>query len=208
MTITVEALPLPKGEARPYTGQDKAALEALKPAKYAQSDDELIVKRAAQIVGSSKDASESALKLAAWVHNMTEGDLTVGNASASEVIRNHEGDCKAFSVLLAALCRAAGIPARTADGYLYVAEFKGHSNVFGGHQWTQVFIGGKWLDLDATLASPFNSAGRITLGVGLGNEDDMLGLVNVMGTFTITNVAVENAAPASAAPAKAGPTLP
>jgi hypothetical protein len=156
-------------------------------------------------VGSSKDAGESALKLAAWVHNMTEGDLSVGNASASEVIRNHEGDCKAFSVLLAALCRAAGIPARTADGYLYVPEFMGHSNVFGGHQWTQVYLGGKWIDLDATLEPPYNSAGRITLGVGNGNADEMLGLVNVMGTFTITSVAVEQAAPAIRLPAQAVP---
>lgn len=202
VTITVETLSLPKGEARPYAGRDKAALEALKPARYVQSEDEMIVKQAAQIVGSSKDAGESALKLAAWVHNMTEGDLSVGNASASEVIRNHGGDCKAFSVLLTALCRAAGIPARTADGYEYAAEFMGHQNVFGGHQWTQVFVGGKWIDLDATLASPYNSAGRITLGVGLGNEDDMLGLANLLGTFTITNVTTEPTAPAKAVPAK------
>jgi hypothetical protein len=197
VTITVEALPLPKGQARPYAGQEAAALAALKPARYVQSDDELIVTKAEQIVGSNKDAAESAMKLAAWVHsNMTQSDLRLVYASASEVIRNHNGDCKEYSVLLTALCRAAGIPARTAVGYLYVADFMGHSNVFGGHQWTQVYLGGKWIDLDATRQAPYNTAGRITLAVGNGNSDDMVQLVNTMGSFTITSAAAEKATPA------------
>ncbi len=93
-------------------------------------------------------------------------------------------------MLLAALCRAAGIPARMADGYLFVARIGKQKNVFAGHQWTQVYLGGKWYDLDATLEAPHNSPGRITLAVGDGSENDLGGL-NAMGSFTITSATAQ-----------------
>ncbi len=191
VTLTVERPALPAGQGRPYDGKNAAALEALKPARYVQSDDALIVKKAREIVGSEKDAATAALKLAGWVYKyIEEKDLNVANASASEVIRHPEGDCKEHSVLLAALCRAAGIPARMADGYLFVARIGKQKNVFAGHQWTQVYLGGKWYDLDATLEAPHNSPGRITLAVGDGSENDLGGL-NAMGSFTITSATAQ-----------------
>jgi transglutaminase/protease-like cytokinesis protein 3 len=68
-------------------------------------------------------------------------------ASAAEVAKDLSGDCTEHAVLLAAMCRARGIPARVAVGLVYVPE----PSSFGGHMWTEVFVRGKWIPLDATL---------------------------------------------------------
>lgn len=118
------------------------------------------------------------------------GTLAVGYASASEVIQTLKGDCTEHSVLLVALCRAVGIPARAASGILYVDSWLGEKRVFGGHQWTQVYLDGKWYDVDATLSAPHTSAGRITQSVGSGDADDWSRLINTFGQFEITDVTV------------------
>lgn len=115
--------------------------------------------------------AQRAERLRAQVYqHMLGGDLSVGLASASEAVRTRKGDCTEYAVLLAAALRAAGIPSRTATGLLYVDEFLGHRDVFGGHMWTQAWLPGedgtgRWIDLDATLHDGAIDAARITLGV-------------------------------------------
>ena len=46
------------------------------------------------------------------------------------------------------MCRAAGIPSRTAIGLLYV--YRGGPQ-FGFHTWVEVHIDGRWVGLDSTL---------------------------------------------------------
>jgi hypothetical protein len=70
--------------------------------------------------------------------------MGVGFASALESFDTREGDCTEHAVLLAALCRAAGIPARVVMGLEYVM------GVWGGHAWNEVWIAGTWYPLDAT----------------------------------------------------------
>jgi hypothetical protein len=64
------------------------------------------------------------------------------------VARNLRGDCRQYALLTAALCRAEGLPARTAVGLLYVHKGK---PCLGFHMWTEVFVAGRWVGLDATL---------------------------------------------------------
>lgn len=193
-TVTVELLNLPKGEKMPYRGDNAAALEALKSSTFVQSQDEKIVAKAREIVGSTTDAAEAADKLAEWVRRSMKADaatsLSVGYGSASEVLRTLKGDCTEHSVLLAALCRAVGIPARTAMGEIYADEFLGRKQILGGHQWTQVYLGGKWIDLDATLPAPHRTVGRITSNTGLGSESEWFQLFKSFGLFDIADVAV------------------
>jgi len=96
-------------------------------------------------------------RLRRYVHSfIDEKDLSVGFASASEIARTKTGDCTEHGVLLAALLRAAGIPARVASGLIYVDEFVGAEHVFGYHLWTQALVESpdgtaRWINLDATL---------------------------------------------------------
>jgi hypothetical protein len=79
-------------------------------------------------------------------------------ASAKEALRSGVGDCTEYSVLLAALARAAGIPARCPIGVVYT------DRAFVGHMWTEVWVG-EWRPLDAALGLDQVGPTRIRLGL-------------------------------------------
>jgi len=68
---------------------------------------------------------------------------------ASRVAANAEGDCTEHAVLLAALLRATGRPARVILGLLLIED--GTEFFTFGHAWTEVHDGDTWRVLDATL---------------------------------------------------------
>ncbi|MEX2671612.1 MAG: transglutaminase-like domain-containing protein [Phycisphaeraceae bacterium] len=159
------------------------------------------------LAGESETLSqpETATRLCRFVAEYINAkDLSVGLGTASEVARTAQGDCTEHAVLLAALLRAADIPARTVTGLVYVDEFIGERNVFGGHMWTQAWLpgegtgagtaGGRWVDLDATLGETDYDAAHIALGVSsmAGDEmtNDMVALVPLLGRLEISVVDV------------------
>ncbi|MBK9386219.1 MAG: transglutaminase domain-containing protein [Planctomycetes bacterium] len=111
-----------------------------------QSDAPELAEIAQQVVGEEPEAWRAAQALERWVEaNLTDKNMDVAFASALEVCRNRSGDCSEHAVFLAALCRAAGIPARVSMGLLYIG------GIWGGHAWNEVWIEGRWYALDATL---------------------------------------------------------
>ena len=120
-----------------------------KPNNFIQSDDPLIVAQAKEAAGDETDPWKVAVALEAYVHRaVTMKDFSQALATASEVARNREGDCKGHAVYLAALARARKIPARVAVGLVYMPQ----SQTFGYHMWTEVYVAGRWIGLDGTLA--------------------------------------------------------
>jgi hypothetical protein len=194
VVITVKPVQMPKGVKLPYSGSDKKALEALKPTRYVQSDNEKIISLSKKAVGNSTDATEAARKIEEFVSKYVENkSLSVGYASAVEVADSKQGDCTEFAVLTAALCRAAGIPAQVVVGIAYVDEWGGFRNSFGGHAWTQVYIDGKWVGLDSAFKSTGRGgfdAGHIALAVGDGDPEDFFRLVSTFGLFKIDKLEV------------------
>jgi transglutaminase-like putative cysteine protease len=189
--VTVSRPAPPAGQQRPYGGKDEAAVAALEANAYIQSKDEKIVAAARKAVGSETDTAKAAARIATWVsEHITSKDLSVGYASASEVVRSRQGDCTEHSLLTAAMCRAAGIPARIALGMVYAPEWRGKESIFVGHQWTQVFIDGKWYDLDATRPPGFRDAQRITLAVSNGEMKDFFAMLANFNRFKIADVTV------------------
>ena len=192
--LMVEPVKAASGSEFPYKGDDAAAIEALKPSRYVQGDDERIVSLAKEAVGNSKDAREAVERIEKFVANyIDEKNFSVGYATAVEVAASKSGDCSEHAVLTAALCQAIGIPARVAVGVVYVDAFGGLSGgVFGGHAWTQAYVGGKWIGLDATGAPRGFGPGHITLSVGNGNPESFFGMLSSIGYFTIEKVVVED----------------
>jgi len=90
-------------------------------------------------------------------HHLTDKGLDLVLATAGEVAERRAGDCTEHSVLLTALLRAAGLPARVVAGLVYVDAFAGERHVFGYHMWSQALVDGRWLDLDAALETPFDA---------------------------------------------------
>jgi hypothetical protein len=193
--VIVKPAPMPNRARIGYRGRDPEVLEALKPNRFIQSDDEKIIKLSKKAIGETNNASEAARRIESFVANYVENtSLSVGYASASEVADSKEGDCTEFAVLTAALCRAAGIPARIAVGVAYVDEFMGYQNVFGGHAWTEAYIGNRWVGLDSAFkAGGYGGydAGHITLAEGSGELEDYFSLLFNIGQFEIEDVHIQ-----------------
>jgi hypothetical protein len=193
VTVTVEPVSGGKGDKFPYKGTDAEALESLKATAYLQSDNKEIQDLVSHAVGNTKDAAEAVKKIESFVAGfITSKNLSVGYASAAEVAQSRQGDCSEHAVLTAAMCRAAGIPARVVFGVVYVDEFLGHKNVFMGHAWAEAFVGGKWVGLDATRAPDGFGPGHIALAAGSGDPVDFFGMVNTLGHFKIGKVDIKN----------------
>jgi len=73
---------------------------------------------------------------------------TRGWDAASVVVKFGEGDCTEHAVVLAALARAYGHPARVALGTVLILE-DGRARAFG-HAWTEIHDGEAWRRFDAT----------------------------------------------------------
>jgi hypothetical protein len=112
-------------------------------------------------------------------------------ASASQTAQTKSGDCTEYAVLLAALLRADGIPSRVAAGLVWAEYFAGEKNVFAWHLWTQALIGGRWVDLDATLPSNGESfhVGHVLLAVtpltDAASDPAWASLLSSMGNLSI-----------------------
>jgi len=193
--MTVKPVAARSGVIFPYEGDDKEALEHLEPTQFVQSDHKKIVELARRAVGGTKDAGEAVEKIEAFVADYVEDkNLSVGYASAVEVAQSKQGDCTEHAVLAAALCRAAGIPAQVVTGLAYVGEWRGVAGGFGGHAWTQAYVGGKWVGLDAAFRGTGRGgydAGHIALAVGKGDPGDFFSMVTTMGQFKIEKVTIK-----------------
>jgi hypothetical protein len=188
--LTVRPVAAADGGELPYKGNDKAAVAALKPSRYVQSDANEIKVLAKKAVEDAKDAAQAAKHIESFVRQyISDKNLSVGYASALEVAQSKEGDCTEHAVLTAALCRAAGIPAQVVFGILYIDEYDGKKDVFFGHAWTQAYIGGKWVQLDGTRHTIGPT--RIAMAVGSGDPDEFFGMISTFGNFKIASATIE-----------------
>jgi transglutaminase-like putative cysteine protease len=183
--LTIERKVPPDGAGtRPIADAPKDLAPCLAASSLVQSDAPEIGKVAKEVVGDETDAWRAARKLEHWVHdNVTEKSMDVGFASALEVCRNRKGDCTEHAVFLCGLCRAAGIPSRVVMGLTCIG------NAFGGHAWTEVWIGGDWYPLDGTLGLGSVDATHITLTrmtlEDAAGPDAYVGLLKGLGNLEI-----------------------
>jgi hypothetical protein len=158
---TVYAL-RPDQPGNPEAPQDAPTDGDRQPNSIVQSDNADIVALAEQAAGEHEDAWQAALALEKFVKRyMTLTDYSQAFATAADVAKSRRGDCTEHSVLLAALARARGIPARVAIGLIYIEE-KGQP-AFGYHMWNEVYVDDRWIPLDATLARGGAGAARLKL---------------------------------------------
>jgi len=192
--VKVEPVSMPTGGTFPYKGTDANIAEMMKPGRFVQSDDANIIALAKKAVGDTKDSAEAAKRIEEFVSKYVKDiSFSVGYASASEVAASRRGDCTEFAVLCAAMCRAAGIPAKVTVGVAYVNDFEGKTG-FGGHAWTEAYIGDKWVGLDSAFkagALGKFDAGHIALASGDGEPANFFNMATTLGKFKIEKVTVE-----------------
>lgn len=101
------------------------------------------------IVLSRVKDSDPALKkidvLMEWMQGNINKKITFSIPSALEVLKIKQGDCGEFSVLFAALLRAAGIPTKVVAGVVYF------NKTFFYHAWNEVLLDGIWYPVDSSM---------------------------------------------------------
>jgi hypothetical protein len=116
----------------------------LQPTPFLQSDHPSIRALSAQILQGETNTLRAALKIKDWVYKEIAKEPTVSVPNALEVLRTKKGDCNEHTVLFNALARAAGIPAKTVVGVVYLR------GAFYYHAWSEIWLG-EWVSLDAVL---------------------------------------------------------
>jgi hypothetical protein len=105
---------------------------------------------------------EAALRVNDFVFEFIKDKcLDVGFASAPEVARSPRGDCTEHTVLMVAMLRRLGVPARAALGW--AALDMGNETILGLHTWAEVKIGQRWIPMDPTFGQAPAGAFRATI---------------------------------------------
>jgi transglutaminase-like putative cysteine protease len=143
----------------------------LAPDPWSQSDNPRVRAQARRLVGREGDPGRVAERILRWVHDEIRKEVTPAAPSAVQVFEARRGDCNEHTVLYVALARAAGLPARTAAGLLYL------SGRFYYHAWPEVYLG-DWVAVDPTLGQFPADAARLRLVIGgLARQVELVRLV-------------------------------
>ncbi len=143
--ISPQALPEATDADREGWASDPALAPALESDLIVDSAAPEIVRFARAVVGEATDPTGEVLLMEKAVHDAIEVvDLKTVFATASQTLAHRSGDCTEHAILLAACCRARGIPARL------VAGIVPYRDRMGFHLWTEVYLG-SWVGLDAVL---------------------------------------------------------
>lgn len=143
----------------------------LAPAEYIDSDHPAIVRLAKEVPAGASPAETARRYYMITRETRYDPDLDYSDPEtyrASSVLDAGAGYCVGKAALLAALCRAGGIPARVAFGdvtnHLSSEKLreKMGTNYFAWHGFTEVKLGDQWLKasptFNATLCSRFGVA--------------------------------------------------
>ena len=169
-----------------HIGNDGASLleapfpgDFLQPAPKVESDHPSISSRAAQITAGSTGEAEKVAQIYAFVvaHMDYNDSSPHRNTGALAALRYGEGVCEDYAALFAALCRAAGIPARVVYGY---TDPTGTGEIFQlapgdtlslrgyRHAWVEFYLEDEgWLPADPTFengSSTFRYFGNLPFG--------------------------------------------
>ena len=127
---------------------EKPGEEYLKNTYFLDCGCDAIKGLAAKIVGDETDPWRKAQRIEKWVHEHMKVSTAVDYVPASRTAEDLCGDCRQHAMLAAALCRAAGLPARTALGLVYDTD-QDKGPVLAFHMWTEVWVKGQWMGIDA-----------------------------------------------------------
>ena len=146
----------------------------LAPEPLIQSENPRIRAQARLLVGRQRDPARAAERLMQWVHEELRREVTAAVPNAVQVFETRRGDANDHAVLYVALARAAGLPARTAAGLLYL------DGQFYYHAWPEVYLG-DWVAVDPALGQFPADAARLRLVTGgLARQVELLRLVGTL----------------------------
>ncbi len=192
--LTVRSVRPQGEEARPPSTGDAPDPVFLKPTRFLDCRDPDVARHADKAAGDRTEPAEIAVAMEKYVHSTLDNkNFSTGLATATEVARELEGDCTEHSVLLAAMLRAKDVPSRVVVGLVYSDR---HS-AFAGHMWTEAYLDGQWIPLDATMGAGGIGAAHIKVTDSSLDEDAptpvaaFVPMMHLLGQMTIEVVSAE-----------------
>lgn len=133
--------------------QDKRYVSA---SQLVDSDNPKVIRLASSLAPVSLDDMQKLRNVHAWVTNNISYDVDHVNKGpsdllpASSILESGKGICGDYANLMAALCRAVGLPVKVIHGEATVpGGFKGY------HAWNEVLINDNWVAVDACWDSGY-----------------------------------------------------
>jgi len=112
-----------------------------------------IWKQALDLTSDHESLYSKALAIMEWIHNEFEyaSGVTDVDTHVEPVFELRKGVCQDFTHVMLGLCRAVGVPARYASGYLYNGPSDTLKGAQASHAWCEVFLPGTgWTGFDPT----------------------------------------------------------
>ncbi len=159
----------------PYRGSDLAA--DLAATAFVQSEHPRLRETAQRVLDGETDARDGAVRLRRWIYLNLEKRAVATIPNALQVLEMGMGDCNEHAVLFAGLARAAGLPARVVAGAVYA------EGVFLYHAWNEVWLGDRWVSVDAAFDQMPVDATHIKLVEG--EPDRHIELIPIIGKLRI-----------------------
>ncbi|MFH0869597.1 MAG: transglutaminase domain-containing protein [archaeon] len=153
LTTKNEFLKVTKKVPFPIKDLDPEIAGYLKPQEIIDVNDD-IKSLASSLVKGDYDLFSATSKLAEWVEDNVEYNLTSMTADASQkaswVMINRRGVCDELTSLFISMCRSVGIPARFVTGISY-SNINLQNDGWGPHGWAEVYFPGYgWVPFDVT----------------------------------------------------------
>jgi transglutaminase-like putative cysteine protease len=149
----------------------------LRPEPLIQADHPKIKQLVHTLLGEEQISPlEKIRRLADWVHRNLEKRPVAAVPDAVSTLENRMGDCNEHAMLLAAMARAAKIPARVEAGLVYL---KGR---FYYHAWNLVYLG-RWVTVDALFGQLPADVTHVRLVTG--SQQQQLDLIGLIGKIKI-----------------------
>lgn len=132
------------------------------PSAYVDCDSEKVVALASALAGARLTDREKLEAIYDWVTGNIDYDYQAYKSGrnlpvkASATLEKGAGICRDYSFVVAALARAAGLPARV----IYGKVFDRNAKVWYDHAWNEVYADGRWIVLDATRDAGYIENGR------------------------------------------------
>ena len=188
--INADSFPDPEYPGIDQTPVDRLPSEALRfllPSRYCEVDQFGAI--AHSQFGSTRGGWERAIAIRDWVHEKVTFNYNAARPTktSTDVFIERVGVCRDFQHLAITLTRCMNIPARYVTGHIgdIRQPFSGSGDFSA---WYQVFLDGRWIDLDARHNYP--RLGRILMATGRDAAD--VALTTSFGTANLVRFYVES----------------
>lgn len=144
--------------AAPSRNRTRPARNLTESTRWLDTKNDTVRRMAVMGGGAVSDPREKCKRLTSYINShLRLAAFSTSLQSASEIVKTKQGDCTEYAVLLAAVMRSQGVPARVAVGFAYVAN----PASLVPHMWTEAWIDGQWIPFDATLGGEVSPLTRV-----------------------------------------------